>query len=129
MAIEKVKPFDSPYEGLGCFKYFFNILNKLQFWSGLVPIKVDKNRSTVEFKLISTSTLLASLRLLLLTFPLIVLPLILHSCGLHKKEYETATGKNYTSLYDDAYLIFVIFLHKQNFWRIKFTPKNANFSR
>ena len=27
-----------------------------------------------------------------------------------------------------AYLIFVIFLHKQNFWRI-FTPKNANFSR
>ena len=27
------------------------------------------------------------------------------------------------------YLIFVIFLHWQNFWRIKFTPKNANFSR
>ena len=26
-----------------------------------------------------------------------------------------------------AYLIFVIFLHRQNFWRIKFTPKNANF--
>ena len=23
------------------------------------------------------------------------------------------------------YLIFVIFLHEQNFWRIKFTPKNA----
>ena len=23
------------------------------------------------------------------------------------------------------YLIFVIFLHRQNFWRIKFTPKNA----
>ena len=28
-----------------------------------------------------------------------------------------------------SYLIFVIFLHGQNFWRIKFTPKNANFSR
>ena len=28
-----------------------------------------------------------------------------------------------------AYLIFVIFLHGQNFWRIEFTPKNANFSR
>ena len=28
-----------------------------------------------------------------------------------------------------AYLIFVIFLHEQNFWIIKFTPKNANFSR
>ena len=26
-----------------------------------------------------------------------------------------------------AYLIFVIFLHRQNFWRIKFTQKNANF--
>ena len=24
---------------------------------------------------------------------------------------------------EDAYLIFVIFLHEQNFWRIKFTPK------
>ena len=29
----------------------------------------------------------------------------------------------------DPYLIFVFFLHGQNFWRIKFTPKNANFSR
>ena len=28
-----------------------------------------------------------------------------------------------------SYLIFVIFLHGQNFWRIKFTPKNSNFSR
>ena len=28
-----------------------------------------------------------------------------------------------------AYLIFVIFLHSQFFWRIKFTPKNANFLR
>ena len=27
------------------------------------------------------------------------------------------------------YLIFIIFLHGQNFWIIKFTPKNANFSR
>ena len=25
--------------------------------------------------------------------------------------------------------IFVIFLHRQNFWRIKFTPKNTNFLR
>ena len=28
-----------------------------------------------------------------------------------------------------TYLLFVIFLHRQNFWRIKFTPKSANFSR
>ena len=27
------------------------------------------------------------------------------------------------------YLIFVIFLHRHNFWKIKLTPKNANFSR
>ena len=26
-----------------------------------------------------------------------------------------------------SYLIFVIFLHGQNFWRMKFTPKNPNF--
>ena len=30
---------------------------------------------------------------------------------------------------NEPYLIFVIFLHGQNFWRIKFTPKNANFLR
>ena len=41
MAIEKVRPFDSPYEGLGCFKYFFIILNKLQFWSGLEIAWID----------------------------------------------------------------------------------------
>ena len=29
----------------------------------------------------------------------------------------------------DTYLIFVIFLHGQSFWRIKSTPKNANISR
>jgi len=29
----------------------------------------------------------------------------------------------------DPYLIFVIFLHSQIFWWIKFTPKNANFLR
>ena len=29
----------------------------------------------------------------------------------------------------EAYLIFVIFLHSQIFWRIKFTPKNTNFLR
>ena len=29
-----------------------------------------------------------------------------------------------------SYLIFVIFLHKQNFWRIKFTPKKrANYDK
>ena len=32
------------------------------------------------------------------------------------------------SLLPGTYLIFVIFLHRQNFWRVEFTPKNANFS-
>ena len=31
--------------------------------------------------------------------------------------------------YHMSYLIFVIFSHEQKFWRIKFTLKNANFSR
>ena len=34
-----------------------------------------------------------------------------------------------SKLIQSSYLIFVIFLHEQNFWRIKFTLKNANFSR
>ena len=29
----------------------------------------------------------------------------------------------------DHTLYLSFFLHGQNFWRIKFTPKNANFSR
>ena len=31
--------------------------------------------------------------------------------------------------YDDHTSYLSFFLHSQNFWRIKFTPKNANFSR
>ena len=38
-------------------------------------------------------------------------------------EEEDASGRSLTLA---AYLIFVIFLHWQNFWRKKFTPKNAN---
>ena len=39
-------------------------------------------------------------------------------------DIDFATSINYP-----PNLIFVIFLHGQNFWRVKFTPKNANFSR
>ena len=42
-----------------------------------------------------------------------------------KEKYEKQTVINADA---NTYLIFVIFLHVQNFWRIKFTPKNANFS-
>ena len=43
------------------------------------------------------------------------------SCSIHAK-----CAKKIRTLL--TYLIFVIFLHRQNFWRRKFTPKNANFS-
>ena len=43
-----------------------------------------------------------------------------------KSEWEITETNMHVS---NSYLIFVIFLHGQNFWRIKFTPKNANFSR
>ena len=36
-------------------------------------------------------------------------------------------GRQQSDLIHTSYLSF--FLHGQNFWRIKFTPKNANFSR
>ena len=45
-------------------------------------------------------------------------PLILTLDGSNSQFYDTG-----------SYLIFVIFLLGQIFWRIKFTPKNANFSR
>ena len=39
-----------------------------------------------------------------------------------KKPYPSDPA-NQSLLSIKAYLIFVIFLHEQNFWRIKFTPK------
>merc|ERR1712012_850405 len=47
-----------------------------------------------------------------------------------KYEILQKNGQKFTSSQKRrymAYLIFVIFLHWQNFWKIKFTPKNANF--
>ena len=46
----------------------------------------------------------------------------------HKNVY-TGCPKKGTFRMLLAYLIIVIFLHWHNFWRIKFAPKNANFSR
>ena len=43
----------------GCFRYFFIALTSLLFWSGLVPIKIDKKTGgVVDFKLISFSSVL-----------------------------------------------------------------------
>ena len=98
MKNNKVRPYES-YTGVSaCFKYFFIIIGKLQFWTGLVPIKFDQKNTTMEFKLFSVSSLLASFRLLLFTFPLTILPVILYFGGPTHREYERATGKNYTGL-------------------------------
>ena len=43
---------------------------------------------------------------------------------------ETLSEEIVTFFINTSYLIFVIFFYTgKNFWRIKFTPKNANFSR
>ena len=52
---------------------------------------------TVDFKLFSVSSLLSSLRLLFFTFPFTILPEILYYGGPAQREYERATGKNYTN--------------------------------
>ena len=43
--------------------------------------------------------------------------------------YSLSDLFNYWTCNVWSYLRFVIFLHGQNFWRVKFTPKNTNFSR
>ena len=99
MKNNKVRPYyESHTGGPAYFKYFFIIIEKLQFWTGLVPIKFDQKNATVDFKLFSVSSLLSSLRLLLFTFPLTILPLILYYGGPTQREYERATGKNFTGL-------------------------------
>ena len=48
----------------------------------------------------------------------------LHSTRLYYVQACRVLGSNLPILFGfQAYLIFVIFLHGQNFWRIKFTPK------
>ena len=74
MKNNKVRPYYESYTGVpACFKYFFITIEKLQFWTGLVPIKFDQKNTTVDFKLFSVSSLLSSFRLLLFTFPVSIL--------------------------------------------------------
>ena len=72
--IKKLRPVsedESPlgYEHVsGCLRYFFVALTNLLIWSGFVPFKIDRQTGTMEFKLISFSSLFAFVRLCLTTF-------------------------------------------------------------
>ena len=105
----------------GCFRYFFIALTSLLFWSGLLPIKIDKKTGAVtDFKLISLSSLLTFVRLLTFYSPFLILPGLLFYCGPAKKEYEEITGKNFTDehpvqgveiIYEiEHYLAFIVFV-------------------
>ena len=50
-----------------------------------------------------------------------------HFCAQSRYDISVSCRFSFQTL--QTYLIFVIFLHEQNFWRIKFTLKNANILR
>ena len=79
----------------GCSRYFFVFLMKFLFWTGLVPLKIGGPTKMFEFKLLSTSSLFAFLRLLIITFPILILPLVFIFGGFTKKEYEEITGERF----------------------------------
>ena len=80
----------------GCSRYFFMFLVKLLFWTGLVPLKIGGPTRMFEFKLLSISSLFAFVRLLIITFPFLILPLIFIFGGFTKQEYEEKTGKKFS---------------------------------
>ena len=59
---------------------------------------------------------------------LVMFPAVFHCCQPVMNENSNSNASTMVMMMP-TYLIFVIFLHGQNFCRIKFTPKNANFSR
>ena len=120
--IRKLRP-DVGFEHVpGCLRYFFVVLTTLLNWSGFVPFNINRETRTLEFKLISFSSIFAFVRLLILMSPTFVLHLILRLGGPAEKEYEEVTGKNYTGFeipvkglyelfmveYGISFLIFVL---------------------
>ena len=81
----------------GCSRYLFLFLVKFLSWTGLIPFKMGGSTKMFEFELLSISTLFAFLRLLIITFPFLVLPLIFLFGGPAKQEYEEATGEPFIS--------------------------------
>ena len=120
--IRKLRP-DVGFEHVpGCLRYFFVVLTTLLNWSGFVPFNINRETRTLEFKLISFSSIFAFVRLFILMSPTFVLHLILRLGGPAEKEYEEVTGKNYTGFeipvkglyelfmveYGISFLIFVL---------------------
>ena len=79
----------------GCAKYFFIFLSYLLFWIGLRPMKVNEKTKTLDFELLSMSSFFAFVRLVIFTFPFLILPLIFNFSGLCKIEFEETTGKSF----------------------------------
>ena len=77
----------------GCFKYFFIFIVKFLSWIGLIPLKMGGSTKMYEFKLFSASTIFSFFRLLIFTFPILILPPIFLFGGPAKEEYEEATGE------------------------------------
>ena len=77
----------------GCSRYFFMFIVKLLRWTGLIPFKMGGSTKMYEFKLLSSSTLFAFVRLLIVTFPILILPLVFIFGGFTKQEYEEVTGE------------------------------------
>ena len=104
----------------GCLKYFFMFLIKFILWTGLLPLKEGGSTELYEFKLLSRSTLFAFVRLLIVTFPFLILPLIFMFGGFAKQEYEEITGEKFymktphpglQELYSaEFYINFVIYI-------------------
>ena len=57
----------------GCSRYLFLFLVKFLSRTGLIPFKMGGSTKMFEFELLSISTLFAFLRLLIITFPFLVL--------------------------------------------------------
>ena len=104
----------------GCFRYSLMFLANLLFWTSLVPTKWNASTKMFQFKLLSVSSLFAFVRLLIVTFPFLILPLILVFGGFTKKEYEEITGKEFVleteypglqQLYEaEFYMNFLIYI-------------------
>ena len=98
-SMRKIKPAlkdTSQFEHLSSrLRYFFMFLSKFVLWTGLLPIKMVGSPQLYEFKLLSKSSFFAFVRLLIITFPFLILPLIFMFGGFTEREYEEITGEKY----------------------------------
>ena len=122
----------------GCSRYFFIFLVKLLFWTGLVPLKMGGPTRMFEFKLFSISSLFAFLRLLIFTFPVLILPVIFIFGGFMKQEYEEMTGERFyletpypglQQLYEaEFYINFVVYVLPSVFAFVLVKHQNESYN-